>query len=51
MSGAPVTTRTDGDSPSSAAASGRSGPRTVAAGTRSGSLSRSRPVMRSSRSS
>jgi hypothetical protein len=51
MSGAPVTTRADRGSPSSAAGSGRSVPSTVAAGTKSGSLSRSKPVRRSSRSS
>jgi hypothetical protein len=51
MSGAPVTTWAVAGRPRAAAASGRSGPRTVALGTRSGSLSRSSPAMRSRRSS
>ena len=50
-SGAPLTTCAVAGSPSSAAASGRRFPRTVAVGTRSGSLSRSRPAMPSRRSS
>ncbi len=51
MSGAPVTTWTLSLKPSARAASGWSGPSTVAAGTRSGSFSRGSPVIRSRRSS